>query len=203
MIPDSYFERFDTQKYRNANPVQRHLIRRFTGTLHSFLVAASPIKTVLEVGVGEGFISGYLSEHFPDIDFCGVELNPDDVVRLKEKFPRVEAHVGNIYELDFLDRQFDLVICAEVLEHVDQPQRAITQLRQRTGGHAIFSVPHEPWFMLSNLARGKNIQRLGNDIEHINHFGKRSFRELLESEFEVLELTTAYPWLVSYSKPRG
>src|SRR5437016_4521402 len=26
MLPDSYFERFDTPKYRNKNPIQRHLI---------------------------------------------------------------------------------------------------------------------------------------------------------------------------------
>ena len=146
MIPDSYFERFDTQKNRNANPVQRHLIRRFTGTLHSFLVAASPIKTVLEVGVGEGFISGYLSEHFPDIDFCGVELNPDDVVRLKEKFPRFEAHVGNIYELDFLDRQFDLVICAEVLEHIPEYQGVLMEIKRvlKPGGRLLVTARRPP-----------------------------------------------------------
>ena len=65
----------------------------------------------------------------------------------------------------------------------------------------ILSVPHEPFFMLSNLARGKNVTRLGNDVEHINHWGRRSFRQLVETRFSVQRQTSSYPWILALATP--
>lgn len=202
MIPDEYFARFETKKYRNENPVQRALIRRFVAALHDLFIEAGPVSSVLEVGVGEGFISGYLSEKFPAIRFTGVDLSDGDVEKLRRKFPRVEAHVGSAYELDGLAGPFDLVICAEVLEHLDTPERALDAMLAKKPRRLLLSVPHEPFFMLSNLARGKNVARFGNDPEHVNHWGTASFRRLLETRLDVLRLTTSYPWILALTAPR-
>jgi 2-polyprenyl-3-methyl-5-hydroxy-6-metoxy-1,4-benzoquinol methylase len=202
MIPDSYIDRFATKKYRSKNRIKRRLIRNFIDELHSLFVAANPAQRVLEVGVGEGFISGYLSERFPEKEFVGVDINAEDIAKLREKFPKIEAHTGNIYNLSFLEGEFDIVICAEVLEHLDEPQRGLEQIAKLNPKRCIFTVPHEPWFMLSNLAIGKNISRFGNDPEHINHFRQRSLRRLLSKQFEVLEQSQSYPWLLALTRPR-
>jgi len=202
LIPDTYFERFDTKKYRSKNPVQRLLIKRFVDALHSLFIEANPVRTVLEVGVGEGFLSGYLSEKFPAIDFTGVDLLSEDLERLRQKFPRVKAHQGSIYDLGFLEARYDLVICAEVLEHLERPDDALGQIAGLRPSRTLLSVPHEPWFMLSNLAAGKNVTRLGNDVEHINHYTVGRFRRLLEPRFDVLRITTSYPWILALSTPR-
>jgi hypothetical protein len=202
VLPDAYFDRFDTAKYRNKNPIQRALIRRFVATLHSMFIAAGPHQRILEVGVGEGFLSGWLSEHFPEKDFAGVDLSSSDITLLKQKFPRIEAHVSSIEEIGFLNGRFDLVMCCEVLEHVPDPVKAVAALRAIGAKRAILSVPHEPFFMLSNLLRGKNITRLGNDIDHHNHWGKRSFEKLCASEFNVLSVETSYPWVLALLEAR-
>jgi SAM-dependent methyltransferase len=80
----------------------------------------------------------------------------------------VDAHQGSIYDLSFLGRDFDVVVCAEVMEHLDDPAAALEQIIERRPSWVILSVPHEPWFCLSNFARGKNITRFGNDPEHVN-----------------------------------
>ena len=204
MLPRDYFDRFETPKYRNRNPVQRYLIESFVGRVHSMFVGAGPFTRVLEVGVGEGFLSGHLSEKFPEREFAGVDLSADDIARLRPKFPRIQAFVGNIYDLrNVVTPPYDLVMCCEVLEHVDDPARALASLDSVGASRFILSVPHEPYFMLSNLARGKNIARLGNDPEHIQHFGKRTFRNLLESRFDVLALEAPYPWLLALCAARG
>jgi len=202
VIPDEYFARFDTKKYRNENPVQRALIRRFVRTLHELFIEAGPVASVLEVGMGEGFISGYLSEKFPAIRFTGVDLSADDVARAQQKFPRIEGHAGSAYELGALPGGYDLVICAEVMEHLDAPARALDEMLRHAPRRLLLSVPHEPFFMLSNLARGKNVARLGNDPEHVNHWGRASFRRLLETRLDVLRLTTSYPWILALCAPR-
>jgi SAM-dependent methyltransferase len=224
LIPDEYFERFETPKYRSRSAVKRALIRRFVSALHDLFIEANPAARVLEIGVGEGFLSGYLSEKFPEKRFVGVDRSEADLERLRRLFPRVEALAGDACDLGALrgfggaaglvpaeppsvDRYpsgagFDVVICAEVLEHLDAPDRALEEIQRLRPRRAIFSVPHEPFFMLSNLLAGKNVRRLGNDPEHVNHWGPASFRRLLEPRFDVLRLTTSYPWVLCLTAPR-
>src|SRR5262249_49177028 len=99
LIPDAYFARFETKKYRNENPVQRALSRRFVARLHDLFLEAGPVSSVLEVGMGEGFVSGYLSEQLPTVRFTGVDASDDDVARARRLFSRIEAVRGSAYDL--------------------------------------------------------------------------------------------------------
>lgn len=201
MIEDAYFDRFETKKYRAKNPLQRFLIRRFATRLHSLFERVEP-KSVLEIGCGEGFLSGWLSERHPETSFTGVDLQASDIEKLKRHFPRIRAEVGSTYDLSAVKADYDLVICAEVLEHLEEPDRALRQITGLSPRHTILTVPHEPWFMLSNLMRGKNVTRFGNDPEHINHWTVGSFRKLLERHVNLDEVTTSYPWILTLGRPR-
>ena len=202
MIPDAYFDQFRNPKYRRRNPVQRLLLRRFVAKVESLFVEAAPAEMVLEVGVGEGFLAGYLWERFSDKKFTGVDLHQESLDRLKCLFHGIETHQGDAYDLAFLGREYDLVICAEVLEHLQDPQRALNQILSLKPKHTILTVPHEPWFMVSNFLRGKTLRRFGNDSGHVNHYTVRSFRRLLSPYFEILRLTRSYPWILALAKPR-
>jgi 2-polyprenyl-3-methyl-5-hydroxy-6-metoxy-1,4-benzoquinol methylase len=202
-ISDDYFDRFETKKYRAKNPVKRALIRRFVGAVHELFESGDAPRSVLEIGVGEGFLSGLLSERHPEVEFSGVDLNEQDLALLAQKFPRIKRYCANIYDLSALPGGYDLIICAEVLEHVDEPERALEQIVRLAPKRVILTVPHEPWFMLSNLAMGKNITRLGNDIEHVNHFTVSSFRRLLARKLELSSVTTSYPWILAAGRPKS
>ncbi|MEZ4298542.1 MAG: class I SAM-dependent methyltransferase [Polyangiaceae bacterium] len=203
MIPDAYFDRFETPKYREKSALKRNLIRRFVERFHSLFLRASPITSVLEVGMGEGFLSGYLSERFPDVRFEGLDTDAESLDRAARLFPRIQTHRGTVYDLRSRAGDFDLVMCCEVLEHLADPARALDEIVSLAPKRAIFTVPHEPYFMLSNLLRGKNVSRLGNDIDHHNHWGKRSFERLLSSRFDIEVSTTSYPFLLALVVPRS
>jgi SAM-dependent methyltransferase len=202
VIPDAYFDRFETPKYRRRSRVRRALIRRFVGRLHEMVLDVGPITSVLEIGIGEGFLSGYLSEKLPAARFCGLDASTEDLERLQRLFPRIETRLGNAYDLSSFEGPFDLVLCAEVLEHLEEPHRALAQIASLQPRRALLTVPHEPFFRLSNLASGKNVSRWGNDPEHVQQFGPRSFRDLLSIRFEVLRLETSYPWILALAAPR-
>jgi len=202
VLPDAYFDSFQTPKYRSKNPVTRALIRRFVERLHGLFVAAQPAESVVEIGVGEGFLSGYLSERFPEKRFTGLDLAEHDLANLRVKFPKIDARQGSIYDLTGLTPPYDLVLCCEVLEHLPDVPRALDQLASLGAKRLLVTVPHEPYFKLSNLARLKNVTRLGNDPEHVNHWGKSSFRATLETRFRVEELVTSYPWLLALVTPK-
>jgi 2-polyprenyl-3-methyl-5-hydroxy-6-metoxy-1,4-benzoquinol methylase len=202
VITDEYFEQFQTKKYRAKNPVKRKLIGRFVDRVTELFHENGAPKSVLEIGVGEGFLSGHLSGIHPKTKFSGVDIKESDLALLRAKFPNIEAHQGSIYDLSSLPGGYDLIICAEVLEHLERPEDALDQIVSLRPERVLLTVPHEPWFMLSNLAMGKNITRLGNDIEHCNHFTVPKFKQLLSTRFDLTTVTTSYPWILATGKPR-
>lgn len=203
MISDEYFDQFQTKKYRAKNPVKRRLIARFVDRVTELFHEGGAPRSVLEIGVGEGFLSGHLSGIHPGTKFSGIDIQASDLELLRAKFPQIEAHQGSIYDLSGLPGGYDLIICAEVLEHLERPEDALDQIVKLAPERVLLTVPHEPWFMLSNLAMGKNVRRFGNDIEHCNHFTVPSFRKLLSSRFELTTVTTSYPWILATGKPRS
>lgn len=202
MIPDAYFERFQTPKYRERSRLKRALLRRFAGKVHDLFARAGAVGSVLEVGMGEGFLSGYLSERYPGVRFSGLDRDAAALERAGALFPRIAIHHGSVYDLRAVGSTFDLVMCCEVLEHLHDPERAVAELASATHHRALITVPHEPYFRLSNLLRGKNVRRLGNDEDHHQHWGPRGLRKLLAQRFDVLEMTTSYPFLLAFCAPR-
>jgi len=201
VISDDYFDQFQTKKYRAKNPIKRRLIGRFVDRVTELFHDGGAPASVLEIGVGEGFLSGHLSGIHPKTKFSGVDIQESDLQLLRRKFPHIQTHHGSIYDLSALPGGYDLVICAEVLEHLERPEDALDQIVKLGPKRVILTVPHEPWFMLSNLAMGKNVSRLGNDIEHCNHFTVPSFKKLLQSRFALDTVTTSYPWILASGRP--
>ena len=82
---------------------------------------------VLEVGCGEGRLAQHLvtEAHRPEVfDACDLALGKvapglDAIIELRK---------ASIYALPFEDASFDLVVCCEVLEHLDDPARGLREV---------------------------------------------------------------------------
>ncbi|TSC72471.1 MAG: methylase involved in ubiquinone/menaquinone biosynthesi [Parcubacteria group bacterium Gr01-1014_38] len=53
-------------------------------------------------------------------------------------------YLGDVQAMPLPDGSFDTVLCAEVLEHIPDPRRALAEIRRvlRPGGKLIITVPH-------------------------------------------------------------
>lgn len=191
---DAYFDSFETPKYQFRGAFHRGLIRRLMGRLAQHLQSLQP-KTILDVGGGEGFFTSYLVKSFSDARLTVLDYAPEDLERLRKRLPTVETIQGDAHSFD-LGRRFDLVVATEILEHLDRPQAALQQFAAH-GDRLVMSVPWEPFFMLGNLARGKNVSRLGNDIEHVNHWYPGSFKRFLSREIVVDSVAPSFPWITA------
>lgn len=68
-------------------------------------------------------------------------------VTLADYFPKNNIiKEEDIQNLSFQDKSFDIVLCQQVLEHVPNPPKAISELKRVTKKQLIISVPHEPFF---------------------------------------------------------
>lgn len=184
-------------KYRSNNPVVRYLVGRFLRRVSEVAATERP-RRVLEVGCGEGIVLATLAARLPGTRFDGLELDEMALEQARVRCPGAKLVRGDACELPFGDQSFDLVVCLEVLEHLPEPGRALRELRRVARGGCLLSVPHEPFFRVGNLLRGKNVARLGDPSDHLQHWGARQFADFCGRELAVRIRTTAFPWLIVY-----
>ena len=184
-------------KYRSKNPVVRHLVGRFLDRV-SELAAVERPRRILEVGCGEGIVLATLAARLPGARLDGLELDETALEEARVRCPGATLVRGDACALPFGDQSFDLVVCLEVLEHLPEPARALRELRRVTRGGCLLSVPHEPFFRLGNVIRGKNLARLGDPSDHLQHWGARGFAAFCGGELSVRVRTGAFPWLIVY-----
>lgn len=121
------------------------------------------------------------------------------------RFARTQARSAglaraSLLRLPFPERSFPVLLCLEVLEHLPRPEEGVAELHRVSGGYLVASVPHEPWFRLANLLRGKNLRRWGDDPEHLSHWGAEGLRRLLAGRFRRVEVGTSFPWLIAVAE---
>jgi ubiquinone/menaquinone biosynthesis C-methylase UbiE len=179
-------------KYASQNPVERRMMEGFLRTLDGMLAPLHP-TAILEVGVGEGEILQRVMSRFPTARVHGIDL-PDDDLQTEWNARELPCEFGDATAMRFADGEFDLVMAIEVLEHVPQPERALTEMARVCNGTVIFSVPFEPVWRVGNMARGRYLKELGNTPGHINHWSKWSFKKEVGRFFDVEEVASPMPW---------
>lgn len=186
------------EKFQTGNPVVRRLIDRFYERL---LAVVEPLGagSLLDAGCGEGETLARLGDALPPRTVA-VDLSPEAVEFTARRLPRVEVSRASVLDLPFADAGFDLVVCLEVLEHIESPDAALAELARVSGEHLVVSVPHEPWFRAGSLLRGKYLCGLGNHPEHVNHWNPRTLRAFLEPRLEVVSLERSFPWLIAHCR---
>jgi SAM-dependent methyltransferase len=185
-------------KHKSGNPVVQSLLRRYFSVLEAMVLARRPTK-VLDVGCGEGFTASFLRSLPMTFDYLGVDLNGAAVAEARLQNPGMRFEVGDVRELG---QRADLVVCLEVIEHLDDPTRGFEMLARCCDDRVIVSVPWEPWFRLGNLARGKYLDRLGNHPEHLQQFTPSSLRASMAAEFDDVEVVTSFPWVFASGRPK-
>jgi len=190
------------RKYASRNPFQRLVLDRFFIEVASELRTLNPGRT-LEFGCGEGFflerLEG-LGVRLPDL--LGVDLREDAIAEARERCPQYRFEVQDLLTWDIPEHSFDLVIASQVLEHLPDPAPFLHRLAALSRGHLLLTVPCEPWFRLLNLARGRDILRLGNHPEHVNQWGLRTFTDFVSQHVEVVRAKVCFPFVILIARPR-
>lgn len=101
----------------------------------------------------------------------------------------------SIYDLEAKEDSADLIICCEVLEHIENPELALEKLYALDTSNYIFSVPREPLWCTLNFLRGKYLKDFGNTPGHIQHWSSREFIKMIEEAgFKIRLKRNPIPW---------
>ena len=189
-IPTNYI------KHKSKNPLQRFLIERFFSSLVSLAKPLNP-KKVLDAGCGEGFSLNKLIINNVGEELEGIENSKEAIALGKKLFPKAKIKLGSVYDLPYETNYFDLVLCTEVLEHLENPQKALSEIIRVSKKYIILSVPNEPFFRLANFLAGKYIKSFGNSPGHINHWNLFSFQRFIKKQnLKIKNIKFPFPWIM-------
>jgi 2-polyprenyl-3-methyl-5-hydroxy-6-metoxy-1,4-benzoquinol methylase len=182
-------------KYGSQNPVVRKLMAGFESTLEELWHKAAP-ESILDVGCGEGVLTAQWADKLGDRRIVGIDLDDPKLKAEWDKRRRanLEYRVEDATNLSFADGEFDMATAIEVLEHVPDPERTVSEMARVAKRSVLVSVPREPLWRGLNMARGAYLKDLGNTPGHVNHWSKRSFVSMLSRHGTVEEVRSPFPW---------
>lgn len=186
-------------KYGSKNPIARALMNGFFTNLHQ-LVDASGETVAHEIGCGEGHVGRQLAAK--GLKIRGTDFSPEiiEVARTGEE-TTATFDVASVYDLEAARDSAPLILCCEVMEHLEEPERAMEVIASLEFNKLILSVPREPLWRMMNMARGKYWGDFGNTPGHLQNWSRREFLKLVSRFFRVDEIRSPLPWtMVSCSK---
>ncbi len=191
-------------KQNLKNPLARLLVHNFNRTISRMIRVVNP-TTVLELGCGEGAVTRMILENSAarilSTDISESVLRQAETALCSE---RVSFECINIYDtFDKSKYAAELVICCEVLEHLSDPLKGLSQIQTLASPYCLISVPREPVWRVMNFLRGAYVSDWGNTPGHFQHWSKGSFRLLIEPFFETVAFAAPLPWLVVLGRVRS
>jgi ubiquinone/menaquinone biosynthesis C-methylase UbiE len=157
-------QRAAVARYRNS-------VAEIARSMDLMGIVPKNLSTVLDVGARDGHFSRLLTEHFESVTALDLTVPQID-------FEGVRPVQGDVTNLHFPDNNFDVVFCAEVLEHVPALQKACSEIA-RVARHAV--VIGVPYLQDTRLGRttcnhcGKTNPPWG----HVNTFDEYKINSLL------------------------
>ena len=192
------------EKYMTKNPLKRKMVERLNKKIVGYVQQIceqirekdkDKVVKILDAGCGEGFITDLLARN---VELIGLEYTREAIDIAKAANQEIYFVQGDIYAIPFEKNEFDLVLCTEVLEHLERPDRALRELTRVASHTILLTVPSEPWFCMGNLLTLKNVSRFGNPIDHINHWTYGGFKKYVHSLTEGGQIySRSFPWTIA------
>ena len=98
-----------------------------------------PAGSIIDIGCMDDYLLKKLDNKF---DYTGYDENP-----LCNNERIIKGKVENLPK----NKKFDIVLCTEVLEHLDNPVKGIETLKHLSKKYILISIPNEPFFSLARF----------------------------------------------------
>jgi 2-polyprenyl-3-methyl-5-hydroxy-6-metoxy-1,4-benzoquinol methylase len=159
-------EYWDGEWARNVKKFPRYTMNRISGLI--------PMgSSVIDIGCGNGkFLRKVLAEREPT-ELFGIDIS--EVAIRKVKDSGLDGLVMNAENLDSFDRQFDVVICTHIFEHVDNDTGLAKNVARIAKKMAIIAVPNDCSYP---EITGEHVRKY--TLESLSKLFVNCFREIID-----------------------
>lgn len=165
----------------------RYLLRKHN--ILRFLKQHPDIKTVLDVGCGAGELACTLAEmgyRTTALDFSEDAVKMANSIKKSRgiKDTMLNFKLGGLEQVG--DTKFDIVMCFEVLEHIENDEEVLRQLIQHSNKYVLISVP----------AKQKLFDESDKAVGHFRRYEKKDLQAMLtNSGLKILQFANyGYPY---------
>jgi len=145
------------------------------------------VKTLADIGCGNGIFLKHLKDNNPDIETIGVDRSESAL-----SFYEGQKTIGDIALLPFKDNAFDCVTCLEVIEHLPVPVyiTALKELCRISKKYVIISVPFQEKIENSYTKCPSCLSMFNHEL-HLRRYEKADMNSLLiKFDFKSLSMQT-------------
>jgi SAM-dependent methyltransferase len=183
-------------KYTSRNPLVRLVVDSFLDAFTA-LALRTGARTVLEVGAGEGEVTRRLVAALRPQAFLATDVAQWCAAEIGRRAPGALQALVSADAIPLGDDAVDLVVACEVLEHLDDPARALAEMRRVTRRWILASVPREPLWRILNLARLRHVRDLGNTPGHVRHWTRDGFVDFVGAAGRIEATREPLPWTIA------
>jgi ubiquinone/menaquinone biosynthesis C-methylase UbiE len=158
--------------FNNKDIAKIDFNKTYAEIIYDFLLKEG---SIIDVGCWKGEYLNYWINKNPKLKSLGIDFSDEALNYIKKNFPKIEVKNIDIDNklLPFKDNSFDMAVCLEVLEHIENPKLLISELIRIIKKRIIISVPYElevksPFHIWEfNILDFKDLLNLSIKIEHI------------------------------------
>lgn len=160
----------DMQKY---GPVHRHHRRIFSRMFEK--IPEKEIRTIADIGCGEGSNLAFLKTQFPNAKLYGFDVSQ---TALDSACKHIDAEFSILdIQAETPNIKFDLVFCSDVIEHLENDTAAIQNIKKITGKYAMIAT-----------IQGR-MRRNERSIGHVRNYKYGELRQKVEAAgFNVMRM---------------
>lgn len=137
----SYDDRILDKRYNSPYSLRRYVTREI---VESVLRYVEPGEEILDAGCGDGIISVLAAKKGAKVTALDISLpNLERAKKLTKKngVYNIKFLQGDVENLPFPNNSFDLVISSQVLEHLPDFEKGLSEIKRATKKRAIITLP--------------------------------------------------------------
>jgi ubiquinone/menaquinone biosynthesis C-methylase UbiE len=147
--PRVFYEEFHGNAPVDAvNPVVQAMQKKRCDYLRSLMNDCE--GRVLVIGCGSQDDMSIINEICAAV---GIDISETAIRKEQKKYPRHQYCIGDATNLPFDKDNFDVVVCSEVIEHIPQDERALSEVRRVLKNDGAFILTTSNWISLYGLLR--------------------------------------------------
>jgi 2-polyprenyl-6-hydroxyphenyl methylase/3-demethylubiquinone-9 3-methyltransferase len=118
---------------------------------HGILTKVGHKPIIADIGCGGGLVTETVAKLVPQASVIGIDISENSIKVARDHakgIQNIQYQIGSIYEIPLNNSSVDLVIVSDVLEHLENPEMAISEIYRilKPNGIVVFDTIARTWW---------------------------------------------------------